>query len=110
MMTERDFAAADRLAARHFVDAMADATPRVIYLGGIVPCGGTVSGHLRSRGRRCLARWGGFVTPIPNRLAVPLVQGIVTSVTADTRRAAQLFPDITPMPYQEAVTLALRSG
>ena len=217
MMTESDFAASDRMAARNFVGAMADATLHVIYLGGIVPRGGTVSSHLRSRAevgdilraglattefragpiigsgsasfemvryltdrlpamiaprwilndvqplaiqdllayllaalereplgivdlgsdrltfkammqqyaeirglRRVIlpvpvlapalaALWVGFVTPIPNRLAVPLVQGIVTSVTADTHRAALLFPDITSMPYREAVTLALRS-
>jgi uncharacterized protein YbjT (DUF2867 family) len=217
MMTKGDFATADRMAASNFVTAMAASNPRVIYLGGIVPHEGTVSGHLRSRAevgdilraglattefragpiigsgsasfemvryltdrlpamitpqwilnevqplaiqdllsyllaaldqeplgvvnlgsnqltfkammqqyaeirglRRIIipvpvlapalaARWVGFVTPIPNRLAVPLVQGIVTSVTTDTHRASQLFPDITPMPYREAVTRALRS-
>jgi uncharacterized protein YbjT (DUF2867 family) len=217
MMTEGDFAAVDRIAANNFVSAMTGSKARVIYLGGIVPSGGTTSGHLHSRAevgdilraglattefragpiigsgsasfemvryltdrlpamiaprwilndvqplaiddllayllaaldreplgivdlggdrltfkammqqyadirelRRIIipipvlaptlaALWVGFVTPIPNRLAVPLVQGIVTSVTADTHRATLLFPGITPMPYREAVTLALRS-
>lgn len=54
------------------------------------------------------ARWVGLVTPIPNRLAVPLVQGVVHPVVADTSRAEALFPEVTPMPYRRAVELALR--
>ncbi len=53
------------------------------------------------------ARWVQFITPISNRLAVPLLAGIVHPVTADTRRAQQLFPDIRPIDYEEAVRLAL---
>lgn len=53
------------------------------------------------------ARWVGFVTPIPNDLAVPLVRGVVRPVLADTARAQALFPEIEPMPYREAVALAL---
>jgi uncharacterized protein YbjT (DUF2867 family) len=54
------------------------------------------------------ALWVGLVTPIPNCLAVPLVRGMVLPVVADTERAEQLFPEIRPIPYQEAVGLALR--
>lgn len=53
------------------------------------------------------ARWVGLVTPIPNRLAVPLVQGMTQPLRADTRRASEVFPDITPMPYEEAIRRAL---
>lgn len=53
------------------------------------------------------ARWVGLVTPIPNSLAIPLVQGIVEPVLADTRRAHELFPEIEPMSYGQAVALAL---
>jgi uncharacterized protein YbjT (DUF2867 family) len=53
------------------------------------------------------ARWVGLVTPIPNTLAIPLVKGMVRPVVADTRRAREHFPDIEPMPYPEAVALAL---
>jgi uncharacterized protein YbjT (DUF2867 family) len=53
------------------------------------------------------ALWVGLVTPIPNRIAVPLVEGIVRSLVADTTRAQELFPDIQPMSYREAVELAL---
>lgn len=51
--------------------------------------------------------WVALVTPIPVHLAVPLVQGIVSSLSADTRRARELFPDIHPMSYRAAVDLAL---
>lgn len=53
------------------------------------------------------ALWVGLVTPIPNRLAVPLVEGIVHSLIADTARAQALFPHIQPMDYRAAVRLAL---
>ena len=53
------------------------------------------------------ALWVGLVTPIPNCLAVPLVQGVVQPVVADTSRARALFPDIVPQPYVDAVSSAL---
>jgi uncharacterized protein YbjT (DUF2867 family) len=53
------------------------------------------------------AQWVGLVTPIPNRLAVPLVEGLVTPVLADTARAEEHFPAIRPRPYREAVAAAL---
>ncbi len=56
---------------------------------------------------RLAALWVGLVTPIPNRLAVPLVEGIVHSLIADTTRAQALFPQIQPMDYRDAVRLAL---
>ena len=51
--------------------------------------------------------WVGLVTPIPNRLALPLVEGVVRPVLADTERAQRLFPEIEPMTYGEAVELAI---
>jgi uncharacterized protein YbjT (DUF2867 family)/uncharacterized protein YndB with AHSA1/START domain len=56
---------------------------------------------------RLAARWVGLVTPIPNSLAVPLVEGVVHPVVADTRRARELFPEIEPLPYRRTVELAL---
>ena len=53
------------------------------------------------------ARWVGLVTPIPNALAVPLVAGVTQDLIADTARARQRFPQIQPIPYREAVALAL---
>lgn len=53
------------------------------------------------------ARWVGFVTPISNSLAVPLVEGVVRPLTADTGKAEAAFPDVKPIGYQQAVALAL---
>ena len=50
----------------------------------------------------------GLITPIPNALAVPLIEGIIEPVLADTETAKREFPDIVPMPYAEAVTKALQ--
>ncbi|MDA0330249.1 MAG: DUF2867 domain-containing protein [Gemmatimonadetes bacterium] len=53
------------------------------------------------------ALWVGLVTPIPNCLAVPLVQGVVQPVVGDTTRARALFPEIEPESYVAAVSSAL---
>ncbi|MEM6334534.1 MAG: DUF2867 domain-containing protein [Planctomycetota bacterium] len=54
------------------------------------------------------ARWVGFVTPITNRLAVPLVEGMCRPLLADTSKAKRLFPEVEPIAYRRAVELALR--
>ena len=54
------------------------------------------------------ARWVGLVTPIPNSLAVPLVEGMKQPLVADLRKARALFPGIEPIGYREAVGLALK--
>lgn len=59
---------------------------------------------------RVAGLWVGLVTPIPNSLAVPLIEGIVEPVLADTTRARELMPQIEPMTYREAVVLALARG
>jgi uncharacterized protein YbjT (DUF2867 family) len=56
---------------------------------------------------RLAALWVGLVTPISNCLAVPLVEGVVRPVVGDMSRARSLFPDIVPMPYEEAVARAV---
>lgn len=53
------------------------------------------------------ALWVGLVTPISNCLAVPLVEGVVRPVVGDTSRVRELFPEIRPMSYSEAVARAL---
>ncbi len=57
---------------------------------------------------RVAGLWVGLVTPIPNRLAVPLIEGIVEPVVADTGRAHALFPEIEPLSYRDAVVAALQ--
>ncbi len=53
------------------------------------------------------ALWVGLVTPIPNSLAVPLIQGIVHPVVGNPEQARTHFPEINPMTYFEAVKEAL---
>jgi len=53
------------------------------------------------------ALWVGLVTPIPNCLAVPLVEGVVRPVVGDTARARRLFPGVKPITYREAVVRAV---
>jgi hypothetical protein len=56
---------------------------------------------------RLAARWVGLVTPIPNSMAVPIIEGITQSVLADTQKAREIFPEIRPIPYRSAVQYAL---
>jgi uncharacterized protein YbjT (DUF2867 family) len=56
---------------------------------------------------RLVAGWAALMTPIPHRIASPLLQGMLRPVVADTRRAEACFPDIRPLPYRRAVELAL---
>jgi uncharacterized protein YbjT (DUF2867 family) len=58
---------------------------------------------------RLAALWVGLVTPIPNRMAVPLIEGVVHPVVADTSSARRDFPDIEPIQYKDAVRRALDS-
>jgi len=51
--------------------------------------------------------WVGLVTPIPNDIALPLVEGVVQPVIGDPSRARELFPEIRPLSYLRAVELAL---
>lgn len=53
------------------------------------------------------ALWVGLVTPISNRLAVPLIEGVVHPVVADTSRAQATFPEVEPLSYRDAVCRAL---
>ena len=52
-------------------------------------------------------RWVGLVTPIPNSVAVPLIEGVIHPVVADTKKAQEHFPEVKPISYSEAVKLAL---
>ncbi|MEM6822183.1 MAG: DUF2867 domain-containing protein [Verrucomicrobiota bacterium] len=53
------------------------------------------------------ALWVGLVTPISNRLAVPLVQGVIHPVLADTKKAQDVFPEVHPATYRTAVKRAV---
>lgn len=53
------------------------------------------------------ARWVSLVTPISNKIAIPLIEGILHPLRADTRRAEELFPEIEPADYRTGVRRAL---
>jgi uncharacterized protein YbjT (DUF2867 family) len=54
------------------------------------------------------ARFIGLITPIPNRLAIPLVEGMTQPLVVKNDRAKDLFPEVKPIRYEKAVKLALR--
>ncbi len=49
----------------------------------------------------------GLITPVPRRLARPLLESLSCDVTCSTSAAAELFPEIKPMDYATAVKRAL---
>jgi uncharacterized protein YbjT (DUF2867 family) len=53
------------------------------------------------------AEWINLVTPITRSVAIPLSQGIISHLTANTDRANELFPEVHPISYRYAVELAL---
>jgi uncharacterized protein YbjT (DUF2867 family) len=54
--------------------------------------------------------WVGLITPVPNSLAIPLVQGIIDPVVANTDKAEASFPAIKPLPYRESVRRAIQKS
>jgi hypothetical protein len=58
---------------------------------------------------RLSSHWVGLVTPIANSIARPLIEGLDNEVTVDNpEHAAELFPDVRPIPFEAALRLALR--
>ncbi len=58
---------------------------------------------------RLSSHWVGFVTPISNSIARPLIEGLDNEVVVDDpSKARTLFPDIEPIAFEAAVRLALR--
>ncbi|WP_432798820.1 SDR family oxidoreductase [Poriferisphaera sp. WC338] len=53
------------------------------------------------------SHWVGLVTPIPNKLARPLIEGVIEPLVLQNNRAAEQFPQIKVMNYQEAVKRAI---
>ena len=55
------------------------------------------------------SHWVGLVTPISNRIARPLIEGLNNEVVVDDpERAQNMFPDVRPISFEAAVRLALR--
>ena len=58
---------------------------------------------------RLSSHWVGLVTPISNRIARPLIEGLDNEVVVDDPTKAQsLFSNIEPIAFEAAVRLALR--
>jgi uncharacterized protein YbjT (DUF2867 family) len=56
---------------------------------------------------RLSSAWIHLVTPIPASIARPLVDGLANEVIVRDQTALREFPEIVPMPYEEAVRRAL---
>ncbi|MFO8100037.1 MAG: SDR family oxidoreductase [Salinibacter sp.] len=58
---------------------------------------------------RLSSHWVGLVTPVSNRIARPLIEGLDNEVVVDNpAKARRLFPDVEPIAFEAAVRLALR--
>jgi uncharacterized protein YbjT (DUF2867 family) len=55
---------------------------------------------------RLSSYWLKLVTPLPASVARPLIEGLRTEVVCTSTAAEDLFPDIHPVSYSEAVTIA----
>jgi uncharacterized protein YbjT (DUF2867 family) len=57
--------------------------------------------------RDLMAGMVGILTPIPTRIARPLIGGMKSNSTVHHSAAHKIFPDIQPLTYQKAVLAAL---
>ncbi|MDX1616569.1 MAG: SDR family oxidoreductase [Candidatus Promineifilaceae bacterium] len=57
---------------------------------------------------RLSSYWVHWVTPVPASIAQPLIEGLHNDTIVRSTKAKQLFPNIEPLDYQSAVSLALR--
>jgi len=101
--------------------ATSQSSGRIIEIGGseVITYGDMMLGYARARGlRRWLlsvpvltprlsSYWVHLVTPIPANIARPLIDGLRNEVIVRERTARELFPQIKPMDYSSAVSLAL---
>ncbi len=56
---------------------------------------------------RLSSYWVHWMTPIPSKIAGPLIAGLRNEVVVRNSRAVEMFPMIKPLSYKEAVKLAL---
>jgi hypothetical protein len=95
---------------------------QIIEIGGadVLTYGEMMLGYARVRGLRRLllpvpvltprlsSYWVHWVTPIPAAIARPLIEGLRNEVIVRSDLAGRLFPQIQPIPYQQAVENALQ--
>ncbi|MFN3309176.1 MAG: SDR family oxidoreductase [Anaerolineales bacterium] len=94
---------------------------RIIEIGGaeVLTYGEMMLGYAQARGLkrwllpvpfltpRLSSYWVHLVTPIPASLARPLIDGLRNEVIVRNSLARQLFPNIQPLDYRQALALAL---
>jgi uncharacterized protein YbjT (DUF2867 family) len=54
--------------------------------------------------------WLVFITPVPLRIAAPLVEGLRHETVRKNSNAAKFFPDISPVKFDEAIRKALHEA
>jgi hypothetical protein len=93
----------------------------VVEIGGadVLTYRDMLLGYARLRGLRRLlvpvpflsprlsSHWVHWMTPIPRGIARPLVEGLRNEVVVRDGEARRLFPDVHPVPYEEALRRAL---
>jgi uncharacterized protein YbjT (DUF2867 family) len=98
-----------------------ESASKIIEIGGsdVLSYGDMMLGYAQARGlRRWLlsvpvltprlsSYWVHLVTPIPASIARPLIDGLRNEVIVRDTVAHDLFPEVKPMDYQSAVSLAL---
>jgi uncharacterized protein YbjT (DUF2867 family) len=98
------------------------AAGRIVEIGGadVLTYGDMMLGYARARGlRRRLqpvpvltpalsSYWVHLVTPIPSSIARPLIEGLRSETVVRDRSARELFPNVHPVGYREALAAALR--
>lgn len=94
---------------------------RIIEIGGrdVLTYGTMMQVYARVRGLRRLiipvpvltpglsAHWVNLVTPIPWSVARPLIEGLRNPVVVRDPAAREIFPEIHPLPYEDAVRSAV---
>ncbi|HZK65935.1 MAG TPA: DUF2867 domain-containing protein [Chloroflexota bacterium] len=94
---------------------------KVLEIGGpdILTYGEMMTGYARARGMRRLllpvpvltptlsSYWVHFITPIPDKIARPLIEGLRNETVVRDNLAHLLFPEIEPMDHPSALRLAL---
>lgn len=99
-----------------------ESSGRVIEIGGaeVISYAQMMLGYAAERGLRrymvpvpvltprLSSYWVHLVTPIPATIARPLIEGLGNEVVVRSDLAQQIFPQIQPMGYRQAVVLALQ--
>ena len=53
------------------------------------------------------SHWVGLVTPIPNKLARPLIEGVIEPLVKQNNKAEEIFGEVKVIGYEEAVRRAI---